>query len=139
MLEPLTCAKAPCKSCPYRCDVPSGIWHEREYNKLPAYDGDVPAQVQAGAFGIFLCHQQDGCLCAGWLGCHGASNLLALRLSSRKISSAVWEYKSPVSLFKSGAAACAHGKRKIIHPDAEARRAIARLEKKRLKREEQKS
>ena len=28
----------PCASCPYRCDVPSGVWHPDEYAKLEVYD-----------------------------------------------------------------------------------------------------
>jgi hypothetical protein len=46
--------------------VPSGAWVAEEYAKLPAYDrptGEQPA-------GLFLCHQQDGRACAGWVA-HG--------------------------------------------------------------------
>lgn len=57
MGEPIKApAKNPCGSCPYRRDVPSGIWSEEEYDKLPQYDlptGDQPPNV-------FLCHQQNG-------------------------------------------------------------------------------
>lgn len=28
--------KVPCGTCPYRRDVPAGIWHGEEYAKLPA-------------------------------------------------------------------------------------------------------
>jgi hypothetical protein len=31
-------APKPCESCPYRKDVPSGVWSEGEYRKLPQYD-----------------------------------------------------------------------------------------------------
>ena len=62
--------KTPCPSCPYRRDVPSGIWDASEYDKLPGYDGDVPDQLTAGAFGLFHCHSQQENLCAGWVGCH---------------------------------------------------------------------
>lgn len=127
----LECAKAPCKSCPYRKDVPSGVWAAHEYDKLPAYDGEIFEQVLKGAVGVFMCHQNDGKLCAGWVGAHGASNLLAMRLASfadnPPIAPEVWEYKSPVSLFESGQAARAHGRRHIRRPKADAKRAIARL------------
>jgi hypothetical protein len=43
--EALTCAARPCASCPYRKDVPSGIWAAHEYTKLLAYDGDILDQL----------------------------------------------------------------------------------------------
>lgn len=64
-----------CSSCPYRRDVPAGIWHADEYEKLRAYDRDTSEQPMAP----FLCHQQDGTLCAGWVAVHGM-NLLGLRV-----------------------------------------------------------
>jgi hypothetical protein len=60
-----TVAKAPCKSCPYRRDVPSGIWHSSEYDKLPQYDGEIVDQLMKGGQALFDCHQRDGNLCAG--------------------------------------------------------------------------
>jgi hypothetical protein len=122
-----TVSKTPCKSCPYRRDVPSGVWAEAEYDKLPPYDGDVPEQLDADAGGLFMCHQQDGKLCAGWVGCHGARNLLAMRLSASAIERSVWTYRSPVPLFKSGAAASAHGKRAMRRPGPKAKLMIRRL------------
>jgi hypothetical protein len=122
-----SCAKAPCKSCPYRRDVPSGVWDQSEYDKLPAYDGEIIDQLNAGATGLFMCHQQDGRLCAGWVGCHGASNLLAARLSASKIYPTVWSYRTSVRLFASGAEAAAHGKRAIRRPGTKALRTIVRL------------
>lgn len=127
----LTCAKAPCKSCPYRQDVPSGVWAVEEYNRLPAYDGSMVEQAEAGAAAVFMCHQNDGHLCAGWVGSHGANNLLALRFagawSASGVDEAVWTYKSPVPLFPSGRAAAAHGRRDIGHPGRAARAIIDRL------------
>ncbi len=70
-------AMKPCQSCPYRKDVPKGIWDQSEYDKLPRYD--LPTYDQP--HGVFLCHQQNGCLCRGWLDCHG-EGLLAIRLAS---------------------------------------------------------
>lgn len=69
--------KRPCESCPYRCDVPSGIWHPDEYAKLLPYDGETWDQPP----GLLMCHQRDGCICGGWLQTHDTSHLLALRLN----------------------------------------------------------
>ena len=129
--EKLTCAKAPCKSCPYRKDVPSGVWAVEEYDKLPDYDGTIGEQLMKGAVGRFDCHQQDGKICAGWLGSHGPSNLLAMRLQGAHIDPEVWDYKSPVPLFTSGAEAREHGIKKIANPDEAAERTIKRLLRKR--------
>jgi hypothetical protein len=111
--------------------VPSGLWAANEYDKLPVYDGPISEQLANEAGGLFMCHQQDGKICAGWLGCHG-HNLLALRLAgfyegARELDPAVFTYKSPVPLFASGAAAAAHGKRAIKRPGKQARRVIDRL------------
>jgi hypothetical protein len=85
-------------------------------------------------FGAFFCHQQDGRLCAGWVGTHGAANLLALRLADfyeeGGIDPSVWNYESPVPLFESGAAARAHGLKAIRRPGADARRTMRRLARK---------
>lgn len=130
---PLACAAAPCKSCPYRRDVPSGVWHESEYNKLPGYDGTMAEQAMKGAFGVFMCHQQDGKLCAGWVGAHGAENLLAFRMTRHTIDESVFEHKSQVPLFESGAAACAHGKQAIRRPGERARNTMNQLLRKRAR------
>lgn len=127
MTKLLTCAKAPCKTCPYRKDVPSGIWAESEYRKLPAYDADHGKQLGNGARYRFDCHQDDGHLCAGWVGTHGANNLISLRLQAAHIDPSVWDYVSPVPLFKSGQEACLHGLRAIARPGKRARDAIQRL------------
>lgn len=118
----------PCPSCPYRRDVPSGIWDEAEYAKLPGYDGDIPAQAAAGAFGVFLCHQKDGHLCAGWAACHDMGNSLAVRMNAGDIDlDAVLGYVSPVPLFDSGAEAAEHGTRDLPSPGDAARQKISTL------------
>lgn len=134
MAEKITCAKAPCKSCPYRRDVPSGVWAASEYNKLPAYDGSMLEQMTSGGRAAFFCHQQNGKLCSGWVGAHGAHNLISLRLIADKVDPSVWEWKSPVPLFSSGAEAARHGKRDIKRPKAAAGRVIERLLKKQARR-----
>ena len=76
MTEKAKAPPVPCGSCPYRKDVPSGIWAKSEYDKLPRYDGETWEQDPKA----FMCHQRDGCLCGGWLACHSPRHLLALRL-----------------------------------------------------------
>jgi hypothetical protein len=121
-------AKAPCGSCPYRRDVPSGVWDASEYAKLPDYDAPTALQPP----GLFLCHQADGRVCAGWAGCHDGNELLALRLAALQGMSpqeiaATRGYTSPVPLFGSGREAAEHGMAGIDDPGPKARRAIERL------------
>ena len=75
MTDQVKINRAPCQSCPYRQDVPSGIWEAQEYEKLIPYDNPTWAQPTK----LFLCHQADGCLCRGWLDTHG-DQLLGLRI-----------------------------------------------------------
>src|SRR5205823_657744 len=109
----------PCASCPYRRDVPSGVWTAEEYEKLPAYDGAISLEV-------FMCHQQNGRLCAGWVGCHDMDNCLGLRMATATgaISEEAYvealDYTSPVPLFDSGTEAAEHGMAKIECPPPEA-------------------
>lgn len=118
-------SKAPCGTCPYRLDVPAGIWSADEYLKLPRYDGDTGDQFMKGAVGLFFCHQNDGCLCAGWVGCHDTRHLAALRL--QRVHPATYDYESPVPLFGSGAEAAAHGLAGVENPSEEAKAAILKL------------
>lgn len=125
-------APRPCESCPYRRDVPSGVWEASEYDRLPAYDRDTAQQPP----GLFLCHQQNGRVCAGWVGCHG-DQLLGLRLAAATgaMSSAdlvaTLDYTSPVPLFRTGAEAAEHGKAEIRTPRPAARRVIAKVSRRR--------
>lgn len=120
-------APNPCGSCPYRKDVPSGIWDKSEYEKLPEYDGPTYAQPP----GVFLCHQQDGRLCAGWVGCHDMGESLAFRIACASISRAdaaeILNYKTAVPLFKSGAAAATHGMKAIRRPGRKAKNVMENL------------
>ena len=116
---------APCGSCPYRRDVPAGLWEAAEYEKLPAYDGETGDQLMKGAFGLFFCHQNDGHLCAGWVGCHDPVELLAMRL--HPVDPSCFGYESPVPLFGSGAEAAAHGLSGVDDLSPEACHAIAKL------------
>lgn len=121
-------AAVPCPTCPYRRDVPPGVWHPSEYRKLAGYDGDVPDHVTAGAFALFFCHLRDGRLCAGWVGCHDMGSMLAVRLHARKVNlDAVYGYVSPVPLFASGADAAAHGMSGVENQPPEAVAAADKL------------
>ena len=125
---------APCKSCPYRRDVPSGVWAEEEYEKLVKYDGEIIDQFTKGATGLFLCHQQNNALCSGWLGCHGPNELLAMRLNFEQVAPEAYDYKTEVPLFSSGAEAAAHGLKEIEKPSGTALRTISRLGKAQTRR-----
>lgn len=127
-------APRPCVSCPYRCDVPSGVWHPDEYAKLPAYDRETMHQPT----GLFLCHQVDGRVCAGWAGCHDGTQLLALRLAvvlgsltSDEVDEVI-DYVSPVELFASGTEAAEHGMAEVEMPTTAAVAVMDRITRKRV-------
>lgn len=113
--------KRPCGSCPYRRDVPSGVWAPEEYAKLPAYDGETWEQP----CGLFMCHQRDGCLCGGWLQTHDADHLLALRL--HPVDPSAYDYTSDVACFTSGQEAAEHGLKNIAAPNPAAQLLISKL------------
>ena len=115
-------AKSPCGSCPYRRDVPPGVWADQEYTKLPAYDGQTWEQPT----GLFLCHQRDGRLCAGWVGCHDMSHSLAIRLGrlEPEVVQEVFDYTSPVPLWNTGQQAATHG---MQPKNAQAERVVNKL------------
>lgn len=131
MAEVLCVRKTPCASCPYRANVPSGIWHPSEYQKLPLYDRDTFDQPTA----LFHCHQQDGTLCAGWVAVHGYE-LLALRIgvSAGTVAADVFDYTTTVPLHPSGTAACAHGLADVAAPGGRARHTIEKLRRARSNR-----
>ncbi len=129
-------AAVPCRSCPYRCDVPSGIWDRTEYDKLARYDQSTGYQPT----GVFLCHLQDvdgtsPRICGGWVACHRIDELLSIRLASfhgrilEETVNELYAYRPPVEIFASGAEAAEHGKRDIDDPDLGARLAIQKIEK----------
>lgn len=121
-------AKRPCGTCPYRRDVPAGIWDASEYAKLAEYDGET---FEQRSMRLFFCHKADGHLCAGWIACHDTDHLLALRL--HRVDPSVYTYRSPVPVFASGAEARDHGLSGIARPGARARRAILGLMRKRAR------
>jgi hypothetical protein len=122
--------KSPCASCPYRTDVPSGIWDVSEYDKLVRYDGEIMEQAIKGAAALFFCHQRTEELCAGWVGCHDMNNNLAVRMHASKIDiDAVLDYKTRVPLFSSGAEARRHGIARVSRPGKAAQKRIDKLSK----------
>jgi hypothetical protein len=122
-------APRPCASCPYRRDVPSGVWAETEYAKLPEYDAETAYQPP----GVFMCHQQDGRMCAGWTATHDMEDSLAFRLAAMtgdlpaEHVEAVLDYQTDVPLFGSGAEAAEHGLRDLREPGIPARQMVERL------------
>lgn len=130
MSEPSLPRPRPCASCPYRKDVPSGVWAAVEYDKLPGYDGEIIDQVMAGKTNVFDCHQADGKVCSGWLGHReDPTDLLAVRLglSSGSLDESCCDYSTDVPLFASGAEAAEHGKRDIEQPSEKANEIVAKV------------
>ena len=119
--------KRPCGTCPYRKDVPSGIWDRSEYEKLLSYDGETGEQLMKGGTPLFFCHQRDGCLCGGWLQAHDADHLIALRL--HRVDASAYDYTSDVECFGSGQEAHDHGVRDLDQPGEEAQRKMRGLMK----------
>lgn len=130
-------APNPCGSCPYRKDVPSGVWEGNEYDKLPEYDEPTGNQP----IGVFLCHQQDGRVCAGWAGCHDMNENLAIRISAstglmdEDTFEAILSYETSVPLWDSGSEAASHGYEQLYDPDPDAQRVIDKLKGKSADRE----
>lgn len=119
-----------CTSCPYRRDVPSGVWAAHEYDKLVEYD--LPTSAQP--WGAFHCHATPETYCHGWAVCHSTRGhrfeLLALRMAQiNGHFDGVLPEPDP-GLFSSGAEAAEHGKREIEQPSEAARDTVERLTRK---------
>jgi len=125
--------KESCTSCPYRRDVPSGVWAESEYDRLASYDAptaDQPPQA-------FHCHATPEVICHGWAAVSKkhdhAHDLLGLRLLA---SLGLFDFgeldlvEEHAPLFDSHAEAAEHGKRDIENPSEEALEVVARLGRK---------
>lgn len=111
------------------------MWSEEEYAKLPDFDELETARQPPSAF---LCHQQDGRLCAGWVAVHDMNESLGLRLLAALYEippedfDAILDYTTDVPLFATGSEAAAHGLAELKDPSPSARALIARLERKAL-------
>lgn len=126
--EKLRPRKTPCASCPYRKDVPAGVWHRSEYEKLPPYDRDTGSQPP----NLFMCHQQDGNLCAGWCAVHGDESLaLRMGVSFGQVDPSAIEYTTDVPLHPSGKAAAEHGMKDYRQPSERAQETIEKIVRKR--------
>lgn len=112
----MTVRAQPCAACPYRKDVPSGVWELDEYLKLIKYDSETWAQPTQ----VFACHATPEFLCNGWAVCHsnrgGDHELLALRLHQESVP----ERLEKTPLFNSGTDAAIHGLRDIAKPSRKA-------------------
>lgn len=128
--EPYEVRKTPCASCPYRRNVPSGIWDASEYTKLEQYDGEGHEQTR---YTLFLCHQTGEEVCAGWMGHRDPMDLLATRIGimNGTLAADAMEYTTDVPLFASGHEAAEHGRRDIEAPSDEALRTMLKIERKR--------
>lgn len=127
-------APKPCDSCPYRRDVPSGVWSANEYAKLLRYDGDTAYQP----IELFQCHQHGPDdprprVCAGWTATHGAEDLLSVRVavSMGRLEPEVFDYRTDVPVFESGTEAAMHGVAEIDDPPPEASAMIGKIVAKR--------
>lgn len=124
----------PCPTCPYRKDCPSGVWHEEEYLKLPAYDQETWAQPMA----VFMCHdaKDKRTMCRGWLDVIDKPESLALRLAATRgmvfLDLAQLPH-SGVPVFASGQAAAAHGIAQMEQPSPSAMRVISKLKRRKGK------
>lgn len=124
--------RTPCATCPYRVNVPSGVWDPEEYDKLRRYDGDTAYQPP----NLFMCHQAEGDICRGWF-CHrDPADLLAVRLAVlygtlNPVYVEAWDSHQAEGLFRSGEEAAEHGKREVMLPDERARAAIEKIVRKR--------
>lgn len=134
MTPPKAPTPHPCVSCPYRRDVPSGVWEADEYLKLPPYDNETWEQPPA----VFMCHQENGHLCSGWCGTHDMDDNLGLRIAAQGMDpaelKATLDYESPVPLWDSGAQAAKHGLSEIETPGESAQRVMRKLTARRERR-----
>lgn len=128
MSKPLLCAAAPCGSCPYRRDVPCGVWDESEYKKLMAYSlspGEMPAMA------VFLCHQTNATgqktVCRGWLTVERDSIAVRLALLQGSVTPEQ-VYAAPlVPLYETSEEAAEAGMSGVRNPSREAKRLVSRL------------
>lgn len=116
IVEPLKVLKSPCSSCPYRKDVPPGVWHESEYEKLRGYDDN-------STLGVFLCHHTSGerqTVCRGWLYVHQDSVAARLACATGAVTVDQLFAEVPVECYGSGNEAADAGLAGVEKPTVEA-------------------
>lgn len=119
MSEKLIVPANPCSTCPYRKDVPSGVWAREEYDKLPQWDDPM------NFAGTFLCHQADRkAICRGWAEVHGNNFNCRVAVS---LAHNISEEPSRYPLYKSGAEARRAGIKALDKPSAKACAAISKI------------
>jgi hypothetical protein len=126
--------REPCSACPYRVDVPAGVWASEEYDKLDPYDLPTPAQPP----GVFACHATPEWLCHGWVAVSvrrgevdHAYESLALRIAAAPFGRPIEAPSdSGVELFASHTDAADWGRAGVTDPDLVARLTIDRLARK---------
>lgn len=120
----------PCSACPYRRDVPSGVWAAHEYDKLREYDEPTGSQP----FAAFACHATPDHLCNGWAVVHSNRGheyeLLALRMEAGAMGALAAIPTPRTELFASGNEAADWGQRDVENPSVESRLAVERLTRK---------
>jgi hypothetical protein len=124
----------PCPTCPYLKSTPPGVWHPDEYKKLEKYDYD-PWEGKSPELSIFHCHYttrgiDKNTICQGWLDCHGADELISMRIArlSGKIPDDFrWE-PSGADVYKSGKEAAIKGLMGVKNPSEKAKKLINKLE-----------
>src|SRR4029077_4861673 len=115
--------KKACSACPYRKDVPSGVWDHAEYEKLRPYDAETWEQPAAA----FMCHATPDFYCHGWAVVHTSRDhrydLLALRFRPCEIPEPSTEF------FETATEAADWGQELADEPPVEAVAAIEKLTK----------
>jgi hypothetical protein len=108
------------------------VWSADEYDKLPGFDLETWEQPPS----VFMCHQQDGCLCAGWVAVHDMPNNMGLRLAlatgmiDPEQAELVEAYTTDVQLHPTGEAAAEYGKSGVDLPGPAAIRTVQKLSRK---------
>lgn len=115
----------PCSACPYRRDVPSGLWAAEEYLKLVDYEGETWEQPAMA----FRCHATSDFLCHGWA-VVGGYDLLGLRVDALVSKDTVEIPEARFPLFSSHHEAAMHGLRQIQRPSRAAKDMIDHLVRK---------
>jgi hypothetical protein len=122
--EPSAVARSEsCSACPYRRDVPSGVWAPSEYDKLAAYDRPTGEQP----IGRFHCHASPGLICHGWAVVEGRKSGPDANLALRVFPLGGLAPVEGAPLFASGTEAARHGKAHVNAPSPEAQATTDRL------------